>query len=125
MKNLTLNASTDPIAIGGHLNTVLSVLYSDLNKLIKNNERLLLHHEEVGDTVGGTLAGYLVWNGFIESVPEAITKMEKTLKRVIGPTGREIASASTDLPTPEEMVALDEERLAELEAIQAEEQIVE
>ncbi len=114
-----------PIAIGGHLNTVLSVLYSDLNKLIKNNERLLLHHEEVGDTVGGTLAGYLVWNGFIESVPEAITKMEKTLKRVIGPTGREIASASTDLPTPEEMVALDEERLAELEAIQAEEQIVE
>ena len=51
--------------------------------------------------------------------------MEKTLKRVIGPTGREIASASTDLPTPEEMIALDEERLAELEAIQAEEQIVE
>ncbi len=100
-------------------------MYSDLNKLIKNNERLLLHHEEVGDTVGGTLAGYLVWNGFIESVPEAITKMEKTLKRVIGPTGREIASASTDLPTPEEMIALDEERLAELEAIQAEEQIVE
>ena len=39
-----------PINIGGHLNTVLSVLYSDLNKLIKNNERLLLHHEEVGDT---------------------------------------------------------------------------
>ena len=55
--------------------------------------------------MGGTLAGYLVWNGFIESVPEAITKMEKMLKRVIGPTGREIASASTDLPTPEETVS--------------------
>ena len=49
-------------------------------------------------------------------------KIEKTLKRVIGPAGREIASASADLPTPEEMIALDEERLAELEAIQAEEQ---
>ena len=110
------------MCIRDSLNTVLSVLYSDLNKLIKNNERLLLHHEEVGDTVGGTLAGYLVWNGFIESVPEAITKIEKTLKRVIGPAGREIASASADLPTPEEMIALDEERLAELEAIQAEEQ---
>ena len=86
MKNLTLNASIDP-PLGGHLNTVLSVLYSDLNKLIKNNERLLLHHEEVGDTVGGILAGYLVWNGFIESVPDN-NQMEKTLKRVIGPTGR-------------------------------------
>jgi hypothetical protein len=86
---------------------------------------LLLHHEEVGDTMGGTLAGYLVWNGFIDTVPEAITKMEKILKRVIGPAGREIASASDNLPTPEEMIALDEERLAELEALQAEEQIAE
>ena len=51
--------------------------------------------------------------------------MEKTLKRVIGPIGREIASASDNLPTPEEMIALDEERLAELEALQAEEQILE
>ena len=57
-----------PVAIGKHLNTVLSVLYSDLNKLIKNNERLLLHHEEVGDAIGGTLAGYLVWNGFIDKL---------------------------------------------------------
>ena len=114
-----------PIAIGDHLHEVLGTLYVDLNKLIAHGERLLMHHEDVGDDIGGTMAGYLVWNGFIDSVPEAITKMEKTLKRVIGPAGREIASASDNLPTPEEMIALDEERLAELEALQAEEQIVE
>ena len=77
MKNLTLNASIALYYRRSLINAVLSVLYSDLNKLIKNNERLLLHHEEVGDTVGGTLAGYLVWNGFIESVPEAITKWKR------------------------------------------------
>ena len=51
--------------------------------------------------------------------------MEKTLQRVIGPNGREIAAASQNLPTPEEMVAQEEERLAELEALQAEEQVLE
>ncbi len=114
-----------PVSIGAHLTNVLSVLYSDLNKLIKNGERLLLHHEEVGDTIGGTMAGYLVWNGFVETVPEAVTKMEKTLQRVIGPNGREIAAASESLPTPEEMLAQEEERLAELEALQDEEQVQE
>ena len=64
MKNLTLNASTAH-SYRRSLKYSLSVLYSDLNKLIKNNERLLLHHEEVGDTVGEPLQVILFGMGLL------------------------------------------------------------
>ena len=83
-------------------NEVLS-LYVDLNKLIAHGERLLMHHEDVGDDIGGTMAGYLVWNGFVDTPHRAVTVIERMINRVIGTHGREIVSAAMELPSPEEL----------------------
>jgi hypothetical protein len=102
-----------PIAIGDHLDEVLSVLYVDLNKLIAHGETLLLHHEDVGDAVGGTMAGYLVWNGFVDTPHRAVTAIEGLINRVIGTQGREIVAAAMKLPSPEELVPDEEPELLE------------
>ena len=98
-----------PIAIGDHLHEVLGILYVDLNKLIAHGERLLMHHEDVGDDIGGTMAGYLVWNGFVDTPHKAITVIERMINRVIGSHGREIVSAAMALPSPEELTPQEEE----------------
>tara|TARA_B100000686_G_scaffold344462_1_gene427122 strand:- start:11177 stop:11782 length:606 start_codon:yes stop_codon:yes gene_type:complete len=97
-----------PIAIGDHLQEVLGVLYVDLNKLIAHGERLLMHHEDVGDDIGGTMAGYLVWNGFVDTPHRAITVIERMINRVIGSHGREIVAAAMELPSPEELTPEEE-----------------
>ena len=111
-----------PIAIGDHLHEVLGVLYVDLNKLIAHGERLLMHHEDVGDDIGGTMAGYLVWNGFVDTPHKAITVIERMINRVIGSHGREIVSAVMELPSPEELTPQeDEESTMEDESLQFQE----
>ena len=111
-----------PIAIGDHLDEVLGILYVDLNKLIAHGERLLMHHEDVGDDIGGTMAGYLVWNGFVDTPHKAITVIERMINRVIGSHGREIVSAAMELPSPEELTPEeDEESTMEGESLQFQE----
>ena len=111
-----------PIAIGDHLHEVLGILYVDLNKLIAHGERLLMHHEDVGDDIGGTMAGYLVWNGFVDTPHKAITVIERMINRVIGSHGREIVSAAMELPSPEELTPEeDEESTMEDEGLQFQE----
>ncbi len=111
-----------PIAIGDHLHEVLGILYVDLNKLIAHGERLLMHHEDVGDDIGGTMAGYLVWNGFVDTPHKAITVIERMINRVIGSHGREIVSAAMELPSPEELTPQgDEESTMEDESLQFQE----
>lgn len=111
-----------PIASGDHLHEVLGILYVDLNKLIAHGERLLMHHEDVGDDIGGTMAGYLVWNGFVDTPHKAITVIERMINRVIGSHGREIVSAAMELPSPEELTPEeDEESTMEGESLQFQE----
>ena len=81
-----------------------------------------MHHEDVGDDIGGTMAGYLVWNGFVDTPHKAITVIERMINRVIGSHGREIVSAAMELPSPEELTPEeDEESTMEDESLQFQE----
>jgi hypothetical protein len=88
-----------PITLGDHLPEVLETTYTDFSNLLQAGERLLVHHEELGDTVCGAMAGYLLWAGMVTPGPRAVTVIEQITGRVLGPTGREIVAMAGALPS--------------------------
>jgi len=63
-------------------------LYGELKSLLAEGEKLLLHREEVGDTICGLVAGYLLWAGLVPYGPQAISVTERLTSRQLGPQGR-------------------------------------
>ena len=61
------------------------------------SERVVLHHDSIGDRVSGVVAGYLLWSGLVASGHEAITVAEHLLERELGPVAREIVAMAQRL----------------------------
>ena len=61
------------------------------------SERVVLHHDSIGDRVSGVVAGYLLWSGLVASGHEAITIAEHLLERELGPVAREIVAMAQNL----------------------------
>ena len=53
-----------------------------------------MHGEELGDRICGTVAGYLLWDGLIDTGPRAISVVEQITQRQLGPVGRELVSVA-------------------------------
>ena len=64
-------------------------VYEELTRRMAAQERLLVHHEKVDDVLGGLLAGYLLWTGRFDEIPEALSAAERLLRRPMGRQGRE------------------------------------
>jgi len=77
--------------------TVLKELYARLHEWQLAEERVLVHQEELGDRIMGTLGGYLLANHLITSGPQAIMIMERLTGRQMGPTGRELIAVAANL----------------------------
>ena len=60
-------------------------------------ERVVVHHESLGDPVLGVVAGYLLWAGLVDTGPEAITITEQLLERELGPTARAVVTMAEQL----------------------------
>jgi hypothetical protein len=69
--------------------------------LLETGNRVLLHHEELGDRLCGFVAGYLVWSRLIESSPRAVSAVEHITQRQLGPTGRELVATADRLVAPD------------------------
>lgn len=87
-------ASTDDAA------TFLGGLYPYLRAQLADGDRLLVHDDELGDRVTGTLAGYLVYTGMVPETHKAITVIEHLVHRQLGPEGRELVAVAAALPRP-------------------------
>lgn len=61
------------------------------------SERVVLHHDSIGDRLSGVVAGYLLWSGLVASGPEAITIAEQLLERELGPRARELVAIAGEL----------------------------
>src|SRR5690606_31461061 len=70
--------------------TIAAALYPEIRQQLASGSKLLLHQEELGDRVCGLVAGYLLWDGLIDSGPRAISVVEQITQRQLGPTGREL-----------------------------------
>jgi hypothetical protein len=74
-----------------------SSLYREIKQRLANDEKLLVHKEEVGDFVCGLVAGYLLWAGLVPYGPQAISVTERLTSRQLGPQGRELVANADNL----------------------------
>ncbi len=75
----------------------LPEVYSSIDAWMKESEKLLVHQEELGDSMMGVAAGYLLWSGMLESGPQAIAGLEQIARRQMGPSGRELVAIVDEL----------------------------
>lgn len=77
---------------------LLAELYPELRELMGSGAKVLVHLDELSDRVCGVVAGYLLWNGLVETGPRAISVVERITERQMGPVGRELVAAAAALP---------------------------
>jgi hypothetical protein len=87
-----------PLAKGVDERPVLLDLYNDLQNSVAAGQRVLVHQEELGDRVMGTVAGFLVWSGRLDTGPQAVSLMEQLVGHPLGPVGRELVVTADLLP---------------------------
>ena len=80
---------------------VLLVIMRELQSLLADNKRIIVHRDELGDHVIGLMAAYLRWTGLVQHNPEVVTVIERITQRQLGPTGREIVAQAAELAADE------------------------
>jgi hypothetical protein len=86
-----------PLRPTDDLATFQANLYREIRKLLAVDEKVLVHREEVGDTICGLVAGYLLWAGLVPYGPQAISVTERLTGRQLGPQGRQLVANADDL----------------------------
>jgi hypothetical protein len=87
-----------PLSPGIDPRPTLADCYADLQGALGAGQRILVHQDELGDRVMGTVAGFLVWSGRLESGPQAIAVVEHVVGHQMGSNGRELVVAATAVP---------------------------
>ena len=87
-----------PFAASDEPRSVLGALYPDLHRQLAAGDKLLMHADELGDRLSGTMAGYLVYTGMVPEPHKAIAVVEHLVHRQIGPPGRELVAVAETLP---------------------------
>jgi hypothetical protein len=73
----------------------LGVVYETIARLMDDPAaRILVHHEDLGDRVLGTVAGYLLYTGAVQTGPHAVTIVERLTGRELGAAGREVVAVT-------------------------------
>ncbi len=89
-----------PFAPHHDTSDALAKIYPELDSLLAQDIKVVLHGEEVGDRLAGLLAGYLLWSGKVAESPKAIVIIEQILSRQLGPEARQIVAAAAALGDP-------------------------
>ena len=87
------------VPLGPHdeLAARLAAIYATLDELLADaGHKVFVHHEEFGDRLLGTLAGYLLHARFVPIGPQAISIIEKLSTRSLDANGREIVAVTAD-----------------------------
>lgn len=79
---------------------VMVSLYVELRARLLAGERVLVHHDDVGDRLQGLVAGYLIHAGLVPQEDRAIAVLEHLLHRQMGPEGREMVAVAGRLVSP-------------------------
>jgi hypothetical protein len=77
--------------------TFLRDLYDEIRTLSSNGGKVVVHRDELSDTVAGVVAGYLLWAGLVPSGPQTISVTERLLERELGTRARTIVTISQQL----------------------------
>ncbi len=91
-----------PFAVNDDPAAVLPDLYQQLRAWLREDERVVVHQEEVSDRLMGVVAGYLHWSRLVPESAQAVTIVERLFARQMGPEGRELVATVSSLPGGQE-----------------------
>jgi hypothetical protein len=89
-----------PFAANDDPASVLPDLYGQLRGWLRDDEKVLVHQEEVSDRLMGVVAGYLYWSAMIHEGAQSVAVVERLFGRQMGPEGRELVALVPDLAKP-------------------------
>jgi hypothetical protein len=75
----------------------LKVFYRELHELLRNDIKVIVHGEEVGDRVVGIMGGYIRWAGLVDDDTTAINVTERLAGRQLDPFARNVILNATSL----------------------------
>lgn len=87
-----------PFGVTADSRTVLARLYPELETLLAEGGRVLVHGDELGDRIAGLVGGYLIWTGMVPEGPRAVMLVERMLHREMGPLGRGLVALAPQIP---------------------------
>jgi hypothetical protein len=68
----------------------LRSFYRELDDLLKNGAKVLVHGEELGDRLVGIMGGYIRWAGLVDTDTKAIEITERLTGRQLDPFARDV-----------------------------------
>ncbi|MCP3938715.1 MAG: hypothetical protein GY708_25485 [Actinomycetia bacterium] len=75
----------------------LDRLFNEMQTMLDQHRRIIIHRDELGDHVSGLIAGFLVWTEMVPEVPKAVVVTESIFGRQLGPLARRIVSEAEKL----------------------------
>ena len=76
----------------------LKLFFNDIHELLRNNNKVIVHAEEVSDRLMGVMGGYIRWCGLIKDGQECVQITEKIAKHQLDPWAREVILSANTLP---------------------------
>lgn len=70
--------------------------FAELNSLLSNGNRTIVHAEEVGDQLVSIMGAYLRWLGVVNEPTEAVTLIERLTNRALEPASRSLIFRAHD-----------------------------
>ncbi len=75
----------------------LRAFYTELDELLRDGSKLMVHGEEFGDRLVGIMGGYIRWTGLVDDDTRAISLTERLTKRQLDPFARDVIMSAAGL----------------------------
>ena len=75
----------------------LRAFYREIDDLMRNGHKLIVHGEELGDRIVGIMGGYIRWAGLVEDSTKAIALTERLTGRQLDPFARDVIMTAAEL----------------------------
>ncbi len=85
-----------PFGIHDDVRVVLSTLFPRLREWLARGDKLIIHSDEISDRLQGSMAGYLLYAGYLSNGPQAIAVIEQLMSRQLGSVGRELVTIALE-----------------------------
>jgi hypothetical protein len=101
-EELGVNYLHRPFAVGidDDVPGMLVEFYPELQTMLREGKKIIIHRDEVGDKLAGVMGGYIRWAQLVTDGPKCITLIESILSRQLEPFGRSVIELAARLPHP-------------------------
>jgi hypothetical protein len=84
-----------PFGVHDDATEVLPGIWADLQAQLAAGDKIVVHHDDLGDRLLGVMGGYLIHAGLVPEAPRATAMVERLVERQMGPAGRELVAVAS------------------------------